>query len=580
MTLVQLNNITKTFNDKDVLCQVNARIFPGEHIGLVGVNGTGKTTLFKIILGIMAEDSGEIARRKELVIAYLPQIPEIDEQATLREAALQGRRDLQQIERRLDQLQQQLSSANKQQMAALIEEQDRLLIRFEQSGGYRYRADTEAVLHGLGFSDHSFEQKVGQLSGGQKNRLALVQALLKESDLLLLDEPTNFLDIESSEWLERYLQELSTAILVVSHDRYFLNQVTTTTWEITAGQLSCWSGNYDKFQQLKQLQQEQQQKQYESQQEEIRRQQDFIRRNIYGQKHRQAQSRRKLLEKMEKAAAPHQEKAINIAIHTKEPRVSKVLEVNNISHAFGERLLFSALDFSLNSGEKMAVLGPNGCGKSTLLHIIVGKLAPTQGMVSIGAKVRIGFYHQELHDLVPEDNAFDTIKNLVPALDDLPVRNFLARFLFCGDDIYRPVACLSGGEKSRLALARLLIMQPNFLVLDEPTNHLDINSRQALESALQDYNGTVLFVSHDRYFIDQIAERILYYHQKSWLNFYGNYSQFAASKQHLLPEKLPPPTPAVEKKRPPTTTPAPSKKEKTLYSGRLGKHDYRFGNPA
>ncbi len=538
MTLIQINNIHKSYGYEDILQGIQAKIFTDSRIGLVGNNGTGKTTLFKIIIQSLQEDEGEIIRQKSLKIAYLPQIIDINENQTLLEASLEGYSELRSLEKKIEEIHQKLANTiEEKQINQLIAQQDKLLHQFDSQGGYRYKAKTEAVLHGLGFPSEVFSQKIGQLSGGQKNRIALVRALLQESDLLLLDEPTNFLDVECTEWLEEYLKGCTQPMLVVSHDRYFLNQVVKEIWELSQGKITSYPGNYDKYVVMKKEQQEQKQELYERQQDEIKRQEDFIRRNIYGERHKQAQSRRKMLAKMEILEAPHYEDEIHLSIQVERPAVDRILEATDLGHSYGDKFLFENLSFSVYCGEKLAIVGPNGCGKSTLLHILVKRLAPSLGKLKIGANVTIGFYHQELHDLVMEDTVFDSIKKIIPTTDDLPIRKFLALFLFQGDDIYKRVQKLSGGEKSRLAMAKLIIQKPNFLVLDEPTNHLDIQSRQALEKALKEYEGSILFVSHDRYFIDQVATRILYYYKKKWISFYGTYSQFYQSRDYLLPKE-------------------------------------------
>lgn len=451
------------------------------------------------------------------------------------------------MEENLETIALKMETADELEITKLIEEQDSLLSLFQHLGGYRYRAHTEAVLHGLGFPKEMFSLEVSCLSGGQKNRLALARSLLTNSELLLLDEPTNFLDIESTLWLEEYLKSSKMAMIIVSHDRYFLNEVVTQVWELARGSMAQYRGNYENFQKQKDIIIENQQQSYERQQAEIKRQEDFIRRNIVGQKHKQAQSRRKMLEKIEKIEAPIEEnQTIKLDFKAAQPRVDKILETKELGHHFDEKHLFRNLTFKLNRSEKLAIIGPNGCGKSTLLHIINGDIKAEKGSFSVGEKVKIGFYHQELQGLDDTKTVFDIIKDIIPTTDDLPIRNFLALFLFMGDDIYKEVASLSGGEKSRLALASLLIQKPNFLILDEPTNHLDIQSRFALENALKSYDGTLLFVSHDRYFIDEVADRILYFHKNDWIKFYGNYTSFYQSemKRILTEEKE-----AIDKKK-------------------------------
>ena len=541
MALVQIINIHKAFSHENILEGIHAKIDPGNRIGLVGDNGTGKTTLFKIILRLIQEDQGEIILMNDIKIAYLPQISDLDENQTILQAALEGYSDLQSIEKKLEKIHQQMEIADSKTMNKLIEQQDHLLMQYEHAGGYKFRADTEAVLHGLGFSSDQFDKPIGQLSGGQKNRVGLAKTLLRECDLFLLDEPTNFLDIECTEWLENYLKNSNQAMVIISHDRYFLNQVVDEIWEIHNAKLQIFTGNYDKYQIAKEEQYNQQQVLYERQQEEIKRQKDFIRRNIYGQKHKQAQSRRNMLEKMELLENPTQGKQIHVSIEVERPQLDRIVEIRNLGHTYGngEPFLFQDLTFSMERSERLAIMGPNGCGKSTLLHLIIKEFPPAQGTVQIGEKVSLAFYHQEFLGLDNEKTVFDSLKEFLPLEDDVQVRKLLASMLFIGDEIYKRVEHLSGGEKSRLSLLRLLVKKPNFLVLDEPTNHLDIKSRQALETALNNYDGTLLFVSHDRYFIDQVATRLLHFHNKKWISFYGNYTDFQTSKEYIIPKEDP-----------------------------------------
>lgn len=535
MSLIQLSNIKKNYGPNEVLRGVECSIFNHSRIGLVGVNGSGKTTLVRIILGEVEEDEGEVIRQRGLKIAYLPQIPLLNEDNTVLEEALETNRDLHDLGELLEAVEQKLSSASESETDALIREQARLSELYERQGGYRHRADTEAMLEKLGFTRADLSLPVRALSGGQKNRLGLGCTLLKGNELLLLDEPTNFLDLECTEWLEGHLKNLPCAMLIISHDRYFLNQVAKEVWDLSAGKLRCYTGNYDAYCAAKEQEEERRQELYERQQAEIKRQEDFISRNIYGQKHSMAQSRRKMLERMERLDPVHRNtRAPQFAIRGGSTKSGRVLEARDLGHAFGDNLLFDDLSFALESQEKMAVVGPNGCGKSTLLHILIGRLQPQSGYAVLSSVVDIGFYHQELKDLPGELTAFDTIKNLSPTTDDKPVRDFLGSFLFRGDDVFKHARDMSGGEKSRLAMAKLLYSQPSFLILDEPTNHLDILSRQAMERALQNYQGTLLFVSHDRYFIDRVATCLLVFHRKKWVLFYGNYSQFHSSRQYLL----------------------------------------------
>ena len=538
MALVQLCNVQKNFGPFDVLQEITADIFNKTRIGLVGPNGIGKTTLIRIITGELEEDAGSIVRQKNLKVCYLPQISTLDESKTVMQVALEGNAEIHQLEQALNHIEKRLEVATDAEINSLITEQAHILELLEHEGGYRHRANTETVLEVLGFSQQMYSLQVGCLSGGQKNRLALARTLLTHSDLYLFDEPTNFLDLQGTEWLENYLVEAEASMIIISHDRYFLNKVTTDIWEIRQGKLCCYKGNYDAYRTIREIELERQQELYDRQKMEIKRQEDFIQKVFYGVRHGQAQSRRKMLEKMERIEAPIKDGmyAPHFNMQVQNTRFEKILETENLGHAFDDKILFKGLSFTLNRGERLGVIGPNGCGKSTLMYLLIGRLTPTQGRVEVGSRVQLGFYHQELEGLVETITVFDTIKKMAATIDDKIVRDFLSRFLFRGDDIFKKVQKLSGGEKGRLALARLLWQKPNVLILDEPTNHLDILSRQALEASLQEYEGTLIFVSHDRYFIDEVATRLLVFFEKEWINFYGNYSQFQERKDRIFEE--------------------------------------------
>jgi ATP-binding cassette subfamily F protein 3 len=539
MALVQFNNINKRFAALDVLQGASGEIFAKNRIGLVGPNGIGKTTLLRILLGEMEEDEGSIIRQKMLKIAYLPQVAELEESKTVLQTALSGNEEVHRLEQELNRIELRLETAQEAEIQSLIQMQAKILEMFEHYGGYRHRSRTETVLGVLGFTPEMFALSVQCLSGGQKNRLALVKTLLVASDILLFDEPTNFLDLQGTEWLEEYLCASEAAMIIISHDRYFLNKVATHIWEIRQGKLCCYKGNYDAYRDARDEELEKQQELYERQQAETKRQEAFISRIAYGVRHGQAQSRRKMLAKMEKIAAPVKDSTHipHFNIQASNARFEKIVEAENLGHTFDSHRLFGGLSFSLKRGDKMGVLGPNGCGKSTLLHILLGHLQPSEGSAELGPKVKPGFYDQELASLVPSLTVFETVKKIAPTINDKPIRDFLGKFLFRGDDVFKKVEKLSGGEQGRLALAALLWEKPNFLVLDEPTNHLDIYSRQSLEATLAEYEGTLLFVSHDRYFIDEVATRLLVFHADTWINFYGNYSLFQERKAAVLAEQ-------------------------------------------
>lgn len=510
--LVRLENISKSYADRVVLAGVSLALHAGERIALVGPNGSGKTTLLSILSGRLEPDDGNVFRSRDLSLALVEQRElALDEEAahqTVLESALTVFDHLQQIEHRLMDHQHTMAS----DPAALDEigaEYAELQERFKLEGGFSFRSRTEAVLAGLGLGRDLLHHPCGQLSGGQQSRLKLARALLEQPDLLLLDEPTNHLDLEATEWLEGFLTAYSKAFLVISHDRYFLDQVTRTTLELRQGKLYRYSGSYSFFVKERSAQIEQQQGLFERQQGEIERTEDFIRRNLAGQKTKQAQSRRKRLEKLERITAPEHSDSLRLRIREAPSSPHQVASLQNLRAGYAGCVLIDGLDLTIYRGNRFGIIGRNGSGKTTLLRVLLGELAPLRGKIYRTDGVLWGAYSQTQQDLNAGKTILSELHDLAPASQEGALRGYLANFLFRGDDIYKRIESLSGGEKSRVALAKLFLRSYHVLVLDEPTNHLDIPSREVLEEALADFGGTIFVVSHDRYFLKKIGTQIL-----------------------------------------------------------------------
>ena len=506
--LVQLNGVSKSFGSQDVLREVTFQINPTEKIGLIGANGAGKTTLLKLIAAAYEPDSGAVSRKSLLQIGTLDQIPDFRSVTSVLEEALHASEYLRHLENEMRELEHEIADGPARDV---LDRYSKRQHEFELMGGYSYRARTEAALHGVGFTSEAFQQPSRTLSGGEKNRLALAKLLLSDAELLLLDEPTNHLDIKSIEWLEKFLKETAKTVVVVSHDRIFLDRVVSRILEITGTTVHDYRGNYSYYLKDRTERLAQQQKEWELQNEWIERQQDYIRRNIAGQKTKQAQSRRKLLARVKPLEKP---KAMSAKVKFRFLPVERsgryVLAARHLSVGYEDRPLVHSIEFEIQRGERWAILGANGSGKTTLLRTLIGARSPVEGELEWIQSLDIGYYDQQLQDLRVDTAVLDEIRELDSSATDGELRSFLARFLFSGDDVFKNVAKLSGGEKSRLMLARIIYGCPQLLALDEPTNHLDIESREALESALVDYPGTILFVTHDRYLVQKIATHLLY----------------------------------------------------------------------
>ena len=535
--ILACQNISKAFGTNEILKDASFHIEEREKAALVGINGAGKSTLFKIIVGEMTADTGEVILSKGKTLGSLAQHQDLTGDLTIYEEVLQAKQDLIRMEERLRALEEEMKHEQGERLEELMNTYTRLSHTFELENGYAYRSEVVGVLKGLGFEPEEFEKKVSTLSGGQKTRVALGRLLLTKPDVILLDEPTNHLDMESIAWLEGYLLNYSGAVFIVSHDRYFLDRVVTKIVEIDAGKVTTFEGNYSAYSQKKAMLREAAYHAWMNQQQEIRHQEEVIAKlkSFNREKSiRRAESREKMLDKMEVLEKPSEVRT-DMRIRL-EPRVTSgndVLRVSNLSKSFPGQPLFSDLNFEIRRGERVAIIGNNGTGKTTILKILNGVVAPDGGQIELGTKVQIGYYDQEHQVLHMDKTIFQEISDTYPYLTNTEIRNVLAAFLFTEDDVFQPIHTLSGGERGRISLAKLMLSNANFLILDEPTNHLDIVSKEILEQALRDYTGTVLYVSHDRYFINQTATRILELTNRQLVNYIGNYDYYLEKKEEL-----------------------------------------------
>jgi ATP-binding cassette subfamily F protein 3 len=514
--LFRLEEVYKSYGAQDVLRGVTFQINPGERVGLVGRNGAGKTTIFRLVTGREETDRGEVILLRGLRVGLLEQQPTFTGASSVRDEALSVFTELRAIEEEMTRLEHQMGEDTGAALAEAMHAYSDLRHRYEIMGGFTYHAKAESVLVGLGFKSDDLLRLAGQLSGGQKARLALAKLLLSEPDVLLLDEPTNHLDVNAVEWLEEFLSQYKSAFVIISHDRFLLDRTATKIVEMEAGRVTVYSGNYTAYVKQREERRLAQSREYEQQQEMIARTEDFIRRNIAGQKTKQAKSRRKMLEKIERVEAVREDRTTSFGIKDVARAGDNVLAVSDLSVGYEKAALARRISFLLRRGERLGIIGPNGSGKTTFLKTIIGDLEPVDGGLTWGANINL-----ELGSTVIEEIAV-----AAPRATPNELRGYLARFLFSGDDILKPVAALSGGEKSRLALAKLIYSRANVLVLDEPTNHLDIPSREALEQALAEYPGTIITVSHDRYFLDKLATEILHFENGAATYHYGSYSDY------------------------------------------------------
>ena len=533
--ILSCSHISKSFGTNVVLDDISFHIEDYEKTAIVGINGAGKSTLLKIIVGELSADQGEITLSKGKTLGYLAQHQDLASHRTIYEELLEVKRSVLQMEERIRSLELEMKHVEGQQLEKMLETYTRLTHQFELENGYSCQSEIIGVLKGLGFSEEDFKREISTLSGGQKTRVSLGKLLLSKPDIILLDEPTNHLDMESIAWLETYLLNYKGAVIIVAHDRYFLNRVVTKIVELDLGHGSVFQGNYSAYSQKKALVRQAQMKAYLNQQQEIRHQEEVIAKlkSFNREKSiKRAESREKMLAKIEVLEKPtevNDEMSIRL-----EPDITSgndVLTIKNLGKSFGHNHLFSHVDIDIKRGERVAVIGSNGTGKTTLLKIINQMLPADTGEITFGTKVHIGYYDQEHQVLHMEKTLFGELQDTYPDLNNTRVRNVLASFLFTGDDVFKRIGDLSGGERGRVSLAKLMLSNANFLILDEPTNHLDITSKEILEHALNQYTGTVLYVSHDRYFINQTATRILELTGETFLNYIGNYDYYLEKKE-------------------------------------------------
>ena len=536
MILMTVQGVSKSFGMKSVLKDISLTLQQGARMGLIGVNGSGKSTLFRLIAGQMEPDEGSISLMRGTRVGMLTQEADIQSDLTVREELSRVFEPVQEMERRLRALEEEMAQKHEDEaeLDRLSREYARLTDRFEDAGGYEWPSRIQGVLAGLGFARGREDQPASVLSGGEKTRLCLARLLLTQPDLLMLDEPTNHLDLSSIQWLEDTLKKYRGTVLIISHDRYFMNSVCDCMAEISMRHLVQYEGNYDQFTVKRQADIERQIREYKLQQAEIARQQAIIQRyRMYNREKsiRAAESREKRLEKMERLERPVDEQHVRFSFEARRRSGDDVLKVHGLAKGFEGRRLFENFDLHLRAGDRVAIIGPNGVGKSTLLNIIARKLKADAGEVEFGANVDLGYYEQHQTGLDPEKDVLNELWDAFPRLDLDRVRSVLALFLFTGDDVYKKISMLSGGEKGRVSLCKLMLKRDNLLLLDEPTNHLDMDSREVLEGALEDFDGTILTVSHDRYFINRVADRIIEMRPDGVKEYLGNYDDYLEKKR-------------------------------------------------
>ena len=541
--ILSCQGISKSFGEKVILEDASFHIEEREKAALIGNNGAGKTTLLRIIMEEIHADAGQVVLAKDKRIGYLAQYQDVQGHLSVYEELLSTKQYIIDMEERLRAMEVQMKNASGEELDRLMNSYTRLTHEFELENGYAYKSELMGVLNGLGFTEEDFTKQVATLSGGQKTRVALGKLLISKPDILLLDEPTNHLDMESIAWLETYLLNYPGAVFIVSHDRYFLDKVVTKVIEIDAGQVRMYAGNYSAYAEKKAQLRDAQYKAYLNQQREIKHQEAVIvkLKSFNREKSiKRAESREKMLNKVQRIDKPVEvQSQMRLSL---EPRVvsgNDVLTVEDLAKSFPQQKLFSNISFQIKRGERVALIGNNGTGKTTVLKILNGLLDADAGSFSLGAKVQIGYYDQEHHVLHAEKTIFEEISDTYPTLTETQIRNMLAAFLFTGDDVFKVISSLSGGERGRVSLAKLMLSEANFLILDEPTNHLDIASKEILEEALNSYTGTVLYVSHDRYFINQTATRILDLTNQSVVNYIGDYDYYLEKKEELTEKYAP-----------------------------------------
>lgn len=572
--ILSCQNISKAFNEVPVLNEVSFHLEDYDKAAIVGLNGAGKTTLLRIIVGEMAPDLGLVTLSKDKTIGYLAQDQAVSSKNTIYEELLTAKSDVIEMESRIRSLELSMKQASGRELDELMEAYTRLTHSFELANGYAYQSEVTGILKGLGFEEEEFSKGISTLSGGQKTRVALGKLLLQKPDLIILDEPTNHLDLNSIAWLETYLLNYKGAVLIVSHDRYFLDRIAGKIIEIDQTRATTFLGNYSDYAVKKEQLRSAALNAYLKQQQEIKHQEEVIEklRSFNREKSiKRAESREKALNKMDVLDKPTQTRSdIHITLTPRCTSGNDVLHIEDLSKSFGEHLLFKHLSMDLKRGEHVAIIGDNGTGKTTILKIINGLLPADTGTLTLGTNVHIGYYDQEHHVLHTEKTLFDEISDSYPYLDNTEIRSTLAAFLFTGEDVFKRIKDLSGGERGRVSLAKLMLSESNFLILDEPTNHLDITSKEILEDAINAYEGTVLYVSHDRYFINRTASRILELSECALTGYLGNYDYYLEKKTEALPSALPA---SSQKDDPPTETKLDWQAQKKLQADKRKKEN-------
>ena len=535
MIILQANKIERSFAGEVLFDNINLQVDERDRIALVGKNGAGKSTLLKILVGEEEPTSGEINKKKDISLSYLAQDSRFESENTIYDEMLHVFDDLRRTEKQLRQMELEMGEKSGEDLDKLMSDYDRLFENFRQAGGFTYEADIRAILNGFKFDESMWQMKIAELSGGQNTRLALAKMLLEKPNLLVLDEPTNHLDIETIAWLENYLVNYSGALIIVSHDRYFLDKVATITLDLTKHSLDRYVGNYSRFVELKEQKLATEAKNYEKQQKEIAALEDFVNRNLVrASTTKRAQSRRKQLEKMDRLDKPEAgKKSANMTFQSEKTSGNVVLTVENAAIGYDGEVLSEPINLDLRKMNAVAIVGPNGIGKSTFIKSIVDQIPFIKGEKRFGANVEVGYYDQTQSNLTPSNTVLDELWNDFKLTPEVEIRNRLGAFLFSGDDVKKSVGMLSGGEKARLLLAKLSMENNNFLILDEPTNHLDIDSKEVLENALIDFDGTLLFVSHDRYFINRVATHVLELSENGSTLYLGDYDYYVDKKAEI-----------------------------------------------
>lgn len=540
--ILACNNISKSFGIDEVIKNASFHIEEREKAAIVGINGAGKTTLLRIIMGEYSADSGEVVIAKDRTIGYLAQHQNLSGDNTIYDELLSVKQDIIDLERKIRKLELDMHGREGAELEAVMEAYSKSTHQFELQNGYAYKSEVVGVLKGLGFDESDFEKKMSTLSGGQKTRVALGRLLLSKPDIIMLDEPTNHLDMNSIAWLENYLVNYDGSVIIVAHDRYFLDKVVTKVIEVERGVVSVFSGNYSDYAAKKKQLMDAKLKEYYNQQRDIKHQEEVIAKlkSFNREKSiKRAESREKLLDKIEVIDKPITvQETMHFKLEPAKESGNDVLSVEGLSKSFGSRKLFEDVSFEIKKGEKVALIGNNGTGKTTILKIINHIIEADSGKVRLGANVEIGYYDQEHNVLHMDKTAFEEIGDAYPDMSNTQIRNMLACFLFTGDDVFKKIGDLSGGERGRVSLAKLMLSNANFLILDEPTNHLDIMSKEILESALNRYTGTVLYVSHDRYFINKTAGRIIELSANTVTNYIGNYDYYLEKRDILAPKEI------------------------------------------